>query len=144
MKDKYQEFLNTLDIISEEDFNEIIDSLPEVEICEVNFNVYDSVAEDDVAEVIINHILNNWECCYTCWVKFHERCFKLHDVQSIYDLEEIAKTFNGWTISNYDELESELKEKEKESKELTEFDKLLCEVKSKATIEQLKEFVDKL
>ena len=144
MKSKYQEFLNTLDIISEENFNEIIDSLPEFEICEVDFNVYNSDAEDDIAEVIINHILENWEYCFADCVSFCERRFRLYDVYSIHDLEEIAKIFNGWTISNYDELESELKRIGKEFEELTEFDKLLSEVKSKATIKQLKEFINKL
>lgn len=144
MKSKYQEFLDTLDIISEEDFNEIIDSLPEFKICEVDFNDYDADAENDIAEAIINHILNDWEYCFAECVNFCERRFRLYDVYSIHDLEEIAKTFDGWTISNYDELESELKKMEEEFKELTEFDKLLCEVKSKATIKQLKEFVNKL
>lgn len=136
---KYQEFLDNLGIICEEDFNSVIDSLPEEDISNIDFNYDDSC--DDIANNIINQILSNWSYCYTEDVDFENKTFILQDVDSLEDLEEISKTFYKWTISNYEELVSIIKNTNDEE---IEFDKLLIKIRNNATIEQLRNFANQL
>lgn len=137
---KYQEFLDNLGIICEEDFNSVIDSLPEEDISNTDFTCYDT--RDDIADSIINEILNNWLYCYAEDVDFENKTFVLQDVDSLEDLEEISKTFYKWTISNYEELVSIIKDESND--EEIEFDKLLIKIRNNATIEQLRNFANQL
>ncbi len=139
----YNEFLNEVGIISEEEFNEIIASLPEIN--DFDPQTFDLCLEDfqekgNVAYLLIAYILDDFDYVYVEDVNFEDKCFALQDVDSLEDLEAIKKLFNNWTIENYDELVKELARKEKEDG----FDQLIEEVRQKASSEQLSEFLKTL
>ena len=101
---KYQEFLNTAGIISEDLFNEIVNSLPEYDSNKVDFsNIYMLDSQDEIASEIIATILLNWSCVTCENVDFERRTFDLVDGSSLEDLEEIKESFSKWTINNYEE-----------------------------------------
>ena len=105
---KYQQFLNKLHIIPEDLFNDIIKSLPEVNIDDVEFEVFDADSLNYVANSIISSILYNWNYVFPDCVDVENKTMELCDVESLKDLEEIKNTFTKWTIINYDELVKEL------------------------------------
>jgi hypothetical protein len=139
---KYQQFLESIGIIPEDLFNEIIDSLPEVDIDSIDFDLNGADSLDDVAEQIISYILQDWEYVYVEELDFENKTLTLYDVESLKDLEEIKETFSKWTITNYDDLVEQLKEEENEDNK--EFESLINKIRSNATIEQLRKFVDSL
>lgn len=142
---KYQQFLEKIGIISEDLFNEVIDSLPEVDIDLVDFELNDELDSlDEIARYIISYILHNWDCVYVDELDFERKKFVLEDVQSLDDLKEIKETFSKWTITNYDNLVEQIKEEENEDREYAEFKSLLNKIRFNATIEQLRNFVDSL
>lgn len=133
---KYQEFLNANEIISEDLFNEIIDSLPEVNISEISFNLYDYNSQDEIAQAIIEVILSNWNYAYSDNIDFKNKCFDLF-VDSLEDLEEIKNKFSKWTISNYDEITEELEECNK----IDIFNSRIDLIRSKATLSDLEKII---
>ena len=143
---KYEEFLNEIGVISEEDFNQIINTLPVVNISSVNFGdlgEFDSYEE--ISRVIINYIISsNTEYGYCYDVNFEKKLIEIEDISSLEELENIKNIFNKWTISNYDEIVKELNEQEEIDKEEKEFSELLDLIRNKASIEQLRKFVDEL
>lgn len=141
---KYQQFLESIGVISEDLFNKVIDSLPEIDIDLVNFELDESDSPNDIAIQIISYILQDWDYAYVDDLDFEDKTFSLDDVDSLEDLEEIKNKFTKWTITNYDDIVEQLKEEEKESEEDKEFESLLNEIRYKANVEQLKKFVDSL
>ena len=141
---KYQQFLESIGVIPEDLFNEVINSLPEVDIDLIDFELDEADSLDDIAEQIITHILQDWAFVYVENVDFENKTFSLEDVDSLEDLEEIKNTFTKWTITNYDDIVEQLKEEEKESEEDKEFESLLNKIRYKANIEQLKKFINSL
>ena len=105
----YQEFLNRVEIIPEDLFNDIVNNLPEIEISNIDFtNLYEFNSQDNISELIINEILRDWNYCNCYNVDFENKTFELEDVDSLEDLEKIKNIFNKWTISNYDTIKEEL------------------------------------
>jgi len=101
---KYQEFLNGINVIPEDLFYEVLDSLPEYDSDKADFlNVYDYNSQDEIAAEIIATILLNWSCVTCEDVDFERKTFTLVDGSSLEDLEEIKETFSKWTINNYEE-----------------------------------------
>lgn len=141
---KYQQFLENIGIMPEDLFNEVINSLPEVDIDSIDFDSDYIDSQNDLADQIINNILHNWDYAYTDDVDFERKTIILDDVQSLEDLEEIKETFSKWTISNYHDIVEQLEEEKKENKENEEFDALIRKIRFNATIEQLRKFVDSL
>lgn len=141
---KYQQFLESIGVISEDLFNKVIDSLPEIDIDLVNFELDEADSPNDIAIQIISYILQDWDYAYVDDLDFEDKTFSLDDVDSLEDLEEIKNKFTKWTITNYDDIVEQLKEEEKESEEDKEFESLLNEIRYKANVEQLKKFVDSL
>ena len=141
---KYQQFLDSLDIIQEDLFNEIIENLPEVDINLICFDIDDSYSVDGVSMQIITYILENWSYVYVEDVDFENKTFELYDCTSLEDLEEIKNTFSNWTIINYDDIVEELKAEIEENKKNMEFENLISTIRYKANVEQLKKFVDSL
>lgn len=141
---KYQQFLKRIGVISEDLFNEVIDSLPEIDIDLVNFELDEADSLNDIAIQIISYILQDWDYVYVDDLDFEYKTFSLDDVDSLEDLEEIKNKFTKWTITNYDDIVEQLKEEEKESEEDKEFESLLNEIRYKANVEQLKKFIDSL
>ena len=138
---KYQEFLNNAGIISEDLFNEIVNSLPEYDTNKADFsNLFMLDSQDEIASEIIATILFNWPC-FTCEnVDFERRTFDLVDGSSLEDLEEIKKAFSKWTINNYEECKEWFLD-EKEDEEKTEF--LRNYDFSNVPLKDLKEFLKK-
>ena len=142
---KYQEFLNSARIIPEDLFNEIVNSLPNIDIADIDFSdLYELDSCDEISEYIINYKLNDWNYCYSENTNFENKTFELNDVEFSEDLEEIKNFFNKWTIANYEELKRDIEEKEKECEEEKTFDKLIDIIESKANLVQLQKFVSKL
>ena len=141
---KYQQFLESIGIIPEDLFNEVIDSLPEVDIDLIDFELNEADSLDNIAEQIITYILQDWDYVYVDSLDFENKTFSLEDVQSLNDLNEIKEVFSKWTISNYDDIVEQLEEEGKESEEDKEFESLLNKIRYKANIEQLRKFIDSL
>ena len=60
---KYQEFLDELGVISEDKFNEILDSMPKDRIDNISFTrLYYDDSYDCVSQYIIDEILDDWNC----------------------------------------------------------------------------------
>lgn len=105
---KYQEFLNGINVIPEDLFYEVLDSLPEYDSDKADFlNVYDYNSQDEIASEIIATILLNWSDVTCENVDFERKTFDLVDVTCLKDLREINATFSKWTITNYDECKEE-------------------------------------
>ena len=142
----YNKFLNEVGIISEEEFNEIIASLPEIN----NFDprVFDLLEDlqdkDSVANCLITSILYDFSSVYVEDVDFEYKCFVLQDVDSLEDLYTIKDLFTNWTISNFEDLEKELRAYEEGKEEEEKYRNLIQEISEKATYEQLKEFLKTL
>ena len=142
---KYQEFLNSAEIISEELFNNIINSLPECDITDVTFDAYNLDSLDEISRCIIDSILNRWDYVYVDDLDFENKTFSLNDVESLEDLEEIKNFFSKWTITNYDELKETIIESEEESKKLDKIDELIQKIRCKCNdIDKLEKFVNSL
>ena len=141
---KYQQFLESIDIIPEDLFNKVIDSLPEVDIDLIDFELNEADSLDDIVNQIITYILQDWDCVYVDSLDFENKTFSLEDVQSLNDLNEIKEVFSKWTISNYDELKEDLEKEVQLSKEEKEFDNLINTIKLKANLVQLQKFVEEL
>lgn len=148
----YKEYLEALGIISEKEFNEVIESLPEFKINydEVNFN---ECLQDktDLAFDLINYIISSkWKSVYLDDCNFENRTINLYDVESSKDLKEIKEFFSNWTIDKYEEYLKELEDSEKEEATLNECKKLQELISDKVynlnNIDKLKyilEYVDK-
>ena len=143
---KYQEFLNSVGVIPEDLFNDIIDSLPNIDIADIDFSdLYELGSCDEISEYIINYKLNDWNYCYSENTNFENKTFELNDVELSEDLEEIKNFFNKWTITNYDELKETIIESEEESKKLDKIDELIQEIRHKCdNIDKLEKFVNSL
>lgn len=108
----YDEFLDKMGVVSEAEFNSLVSSLPECDISEVDFSLYDCEYLVDVATKIIDAILTKWNDCWVDTVNLERHEITIFDVESVEDLDEIVKTFKGWTILNYDEIKSEIESDE--------------------------------
>ena len=143
---KYQEFLDSVGVIPEDLFNDIIDSLPNIDIANIDFSdLYGLGSCDEISEYIINYKLNDWSYCYPENIDFENKTFELSDVESLEDLEEIKNFFSKWTITNYNELKEIITESEEEDKKRDKIDKLIQEIRYKCNdIDKLEKFVNSL
>ena len=142
MNSKYEQFLENCNIISEDKFIEIVESLPEVDLDKADFeSLYYLDVEDDIAKAIIDVIVADWQYAYCEIADFENKTFELSDIESLEDLEEIRDYFSkysDWTIENYDDLKEEL---EKENKQTDDKEKLLYMISSNATLSDLEKIV---
>lgn len=138
---KYQQFLESIGVIPEDLFNEVIDSLPETDIDSIDFELDEADSLNAIAHQIITYILQDWDYVYIENLDFENKTFSLEDVQSLNDLKEIKETFSKWTITNCDDIVKQLTEEDNEDKE---FESLINKIRFNATIEQLRKFVDSL
>ena len=138
---KYQEFLESARVITEDLFNEVVNSLPECDLTKIAFDeMYDLDSQDEIAEMIINFILSDWNYVTSEEVNFEQKTFQLTDVECYKDLEEIVKLFSEWTITNYDEIKEWSLEQEKNK----EKDILIHNYDfSNIPLEDIKEFLKK-
>ena len=141
---KYQELLEKTGIISEEKFNEIMNSLPEYDYDFSGIIPDDLTDCDYLCDLLINQFLSEYTIVYAQCTDYNTKSLDLEDVDSLEVLEELKNLLGEWTISNYDEIKQELKEELKEKKSEKEFNKLIDVIKSKATIVQLQKFIENL
>jgi hypothetical protein len=138
----YKDLLKKCNVISEEDFNKIIDSLPEFDDLE---SIPDLTDFDDVVLVFIEEILSRlFDYVYPDSIDFDNLELELGDVQSVEDLEEIKSTFSNWTITNYDECLEEIKEIEEDQAKDEKREGLLNYIRNHASIEDLENFANGL
>lgn len=143
---KYSEFLEKVGVVSEDEFNSLIESLPDCDIEDVEFDVYDYESIASAAVSIIDSIVKNkWNDARVDDVDLEERTIELDDVESVEDLDEIVEYFSGWTISNYDEIKRDIleyEEEEKVSKEHQQKMDMLGSVIDKISLEDVKKFIN--
>lgn len=145
MSSKYEQFLDNCNIIPECNFNEIIESLPEVDLDKVYFDslCYLDV-EDDIARVIIDAILSDWQYAYCEIADFENKTFTISDIESLEDLEEIKDYFcknSKWNIENYEDLRDELEEQEEINKQNIAKERFLDIISSNATLSDLEKII---
>lgn len=149
----FDDFLELVDVITEYQFNLIIESLPEIE--NDNDSQYNTIIDcpgdvDDVAKGFINCILCDFDYAYVDDVNFENKTFCIHDVYSLEDLKSIKDLFPKWTIENYDEEEEYIKSNEEEDIDNVESDeetqklKLLSPVLKTMSLKEVEELVNKL
>ena len=141
----YSEFLEQINIIPESEFNEIIESLPDCDINDIEFDSYNCNDDRDIADAVINGILNNWNLAWTDSIDVDNRSFEVYDVECLSDLEEMKETFSEWTISNYEEMKNDLLEEEKSDeiyKERKEKEGLFNYIIDEISLDDLKKLVN--
>ena len=142
----YSEFLEKIGIIDEYDFDEIVESLPECDINDVDFDIYSCCDKQDIANPVINGILNNnWNLVWADNIDADNYSFEVNDVECLSDLEEIKETFSKWTISNYEEMKNDLLKEEKSDKmykERKEKEGLFNSIIDKISLDDLKKLVN--
>lgn len=111
----YKEYLKSIEIISEEEFNEVIATLPKRKIFFSDVGYSDSFhTKETLAKDLIDYFLEaNWENVYLIDIDYDKKVFSIDNVQSIKDLEEIKEFFTGWDIEDYDFLKKDLEEEDK-------------------------------
>lgn len=137
----YEEFLKSANIISEEDFNNVIKELPDIEYDVNNLiigTLYDLNSSKDVALTIIEAMLYNWNYVYLDDINLECKTILISDVDSLNDLDDIKTKFYPWTISNYEELKNNLTESETDSKKYFLLDKL----RDLITVEELEKLIN--
>lgn len=146
MNSKYEQFLESCNIISEDKFIEIIESLPEVDLDKADFeSLYYLDIEDDIAKAIIDVIVEDWQYAYCEAANFKNRTFELSDIESLEDLEEIKDYFcenSEWHIENYEDLKEELEQENKISEQNINKQKLLDIISSNATLSDLEKIIE--
>lgn len=143
---KYQQFLEKLFIISEDQFDEIIKEFPDIDISLLELNSYDDNNVDDVARAFIEVILRDYDYAYPDELDFEARTISIEDVESLEDLESIKQKLSNWNITNYSELREYLLQEEKENEKCVEHQKkmnLITNTIDNIPIEDLKEFIEK-
>lgn len=142
MNSKYEQFLENCNIISEDKFIEVVESLPEADLDKADFeSLYYLDVEDDIAKAIIDVIVADWQYAYCEIADFENKTFELSDIESLEDLEEIRDYFSkysDWIIENYDDLKEEL---EQENKQTDNKEKLLYIISSNATLSDLEKII---
>lgn len=127
---KYEEYLRATSLLSEEEFNEIANTLPEVSIDEVekslNNGIYDTETQYDLALIIINAILMRYTSnAYVEDLDLECKYIYVSDIGSVKELVDIKMAFSqtDWTIAS-DTME-EIEEAERIEAEESARDKCL-------------------
>lgn len=141
----YKEFLELYNIISEEQFNELIKSLPDFDL-ENHTTIIDTddlTSIETITEVILtNCILEDFSFVYVEVKSFENKELEIWDVQSLEDLEEIKNLLNKWTISNYDDIKQGLLEEKQNTSEYNEKLDLFESIINNISVEQVKQIVN--
>ena len=144
----YEEFLNAFGVISESEFDSVVNSFSiELDITCLD-SIYFSIEEcdsDNLARCIITHLIYNCaKYAYVDDIDFDNKTVSIGDIKNLEELEKVKDILKGWTISNYQDIINSIQENEKIEKENKEFDSLIETIKYSASLNQLKEFVKTL
>lgn len=135
---KYEQFLKNLNPVLEEEFNKVINSLPEFDLNEIYYDSIITFDSDTLIYDAFDIILRKWDSVFTDDIDIPKKEVYLYDVESLKDLEEINELFSkyGWTIENY----SEIKEGIIKSIQKKEKDNIISKI-SEFTIDELKNII---
>lgn len=108
----YKKYLEKIGVMSETEFNELLDLFDKSVTEDFNEWRIDSeymMNSDDLAESLINHYIethlniqsNDW---YVWYVNVESKEFEISGIDCVEDLLAIKEAFPKWTIVNYDEL----------------------------------------
>lgn len=143
MSEKYKQFLQLNKIISEEDFNKLLEELPaDIDLSNIDWDdlgCLDLNSIEEIAEELIQAYLN--QKTSTAWcddVSYKNKCFELCDIESLEELETIKNSFSNWNIRNYPIIAQALKEKDDNQR----FNDLIDYIRLNANLEQLEKFVN--
>ena len=143
---KYQQFLEKICVISEDQFNEIVKEFPDIDISLLVLDSYDDNTVDDVARAFVEVILRDYDYVYPDELDFEAKTISFEDVESLEDLESIKQRFSNWNITNYCELKEYLLQEEEENKKNVEHQNkmnLIADTIDNIPIKDLKEFIEK-
>jgi len=143
---KYQQFLEKICVISEDEFDEIVKEFPDIDISLLELNSYDDNTVDDVARAFVEVILRDYDYAYPDELDFEDRTISIEDIESLEDLESIKQKLSNWNITNYGELREYFLEEEKANEKDAEHQKkmnLITNTIDNIPIEDLKEFIEK-
>jgi hypothetical protein len=143
---KYQQFLEKICVISEDQFNEIVKEFPDVDISLLELDSYDDNTVDDVARAFVEVILRDYDYVYPDELDFEDKTISFEDIESLEDLKSIKQRFSNWNITNYDELKEYLLQEEEENKKNAEHQNkmnFIADTIDNIPIEDLKEFIEK-
>ena len=117
---QYEEFLDHIGIISSNKFHDVMESLPKVDIYDIEFDDYNGYDEDVIANTVIDYILRDFNWAYAEDVIFENKCFEVADVDNVSDLDKIHEIFSKWNITNYSDVRKELLEEKERIKVASE------------------------
>ena len=118
MTSLYEQFLEAMNILSEEEFNEVMETFPNIDVDFSSIYINPDVDQDELAYAIFDEVIKQWDDVYVGATDLKLKEIELWDVCSLQDLKEIQETFPLWTISNYDEVVEQIHKTEEEEKEL--------------------------
>lgn len=129
---------------SEESFNEIVELFPNVQ--EIDWDDYYPDSDDPISYILKFLISSVNSNSYVDEYSEYDKSVTLEYVNSLKELKDLEDILNnnGWTIDNYEDLEEEIKEEEERLKEEDYKNSLLQEIRNKATLDQLEEFIKDL
>lgn len=109
----YNDFLSKLNIPSEEEFNDIIRSLPPFDNLDEDFE-YDPRWDNLPEQLFYFGVLSPFPSCWVDKLDFENKTVIVQDIRNIEELNKINNllTSSGWTLSNYEE-DKEFFEEEK-------------------------------
>ena len=136
---KYQQFLEKLFIISEDQFDEIVKEFPDIDISLLELDGYNDNNVNDLAKAFVEVILRDYDYAYPDELDFEARTISLEDVESLEDLESIKQRLSNWNITNYGELREYLLQDAEHQKKIN----LITNTIDNIPIEDLKEFIEK-
>ena len=147
----YKEFLEITGQVSEEEFDKITKSLPEVSSEEFK-NAFDSYWWEDfsspesLAKEISDTVIRRYtESAYTDDIDLETNEICIADIESLEELKKLNEIFSekGWKIADYDYLEEEFIEAEENMKEentRTQYLQTICNLSTS----KLKDIVENL
>ena len=140
----YEYFLSNCNILPEDLFNDVVNSLPECNIQDIDFDLYNADSQSEIATFIIDYILSDWNCVYSSEVYFADKTFYLEDCESLEDLEEIKERFDNtnWQIVNYENIKEEIQESDKKENEEIKKRSLFNSIINNISLKDLEEFAN--
>lgn len=140
----FDDYLELIGVgVTREIFEEVINSLPEVDDPDLLDDCYYNNSADELSDNIINYFLRDFSWCYCDNVDFENKSFELTEVESLEDLEKIKELFKGWTISNYDSIKEEILEDEKDKISNNRKTSILNKIFDNSTLEEIEELYNK-
>ena len=140
----YLLFLEEAGLASEEEFESLINSLPEVDFGSIDFYSVDLEDIDTIAIGMMEAVLksNDFEDVFISDVDVNEKTYCVEHCSSKEELDKVKDLFPEWTLENYDDT-LEWIDENKANEEYNAKMKFISSYLSNIPMEDLKEFVKK-